>query len=82
MHVKCTRGSVYWDELADRCGEISRAAGFRGAARFRGNTVACEGTAHISGNLDIPRMVHRCSAGNAYLVTDLCCKKDKCPGIA
>ena len=32
-------GGVYWDELADRCSDISRAAGFRGAARFRGNTV-------------------------------------------
>ena len=32
-------GGVYWDEMADRCGDISRAAGFRGAARFRGNTV-------------------------------------------
>ena len=32
-------GGVYWDELADRCGDISRAAGFRGAARFRGNAV-------------------------------------------
>ena len=58
MHVKCAcaygnccrpltmrrdfEGGVYWDELADRCGDISRAAGFRGAARFRGNTVcAC-----------------------------------------
>ena len=55
MHVKCVcaygnccrsltmrrdfEGGVYWDELADRCGDISRAAGFRGAARFRGNTV-------------------------------------------
>ena len=27
------------DELAEICGEISRAAEFRGAARFRGNTV-------------------------------------------
>ena len=26
--------SVYWDELAEICGKISRAAGFRGAARF------------------------------------------------
>ena len=56
IHVKCLcaygnccrpltmrrdfEGSIYWDELADRCGEISRAAGFRDAARFRGNTVA------------------------------------------
>ena len=32
-------GGVYWDKLAGRCGDISRAAGFRGAARFRGNTV-------------------------------------------
>ena len=32
-------GGVYWDELAEICSEISRAAGFRGAARFRGNTV-------------------------------------------
>ena len=55
MHVKCActygnccqpltmwrdfEGSVYWDELADRCGDISRTAGFRGAARFQGNTV-------------------------------------------
>ena len=55
MHVKCAcayrnccrpltmqwdfEGSVYWDELADRCGETSRAAGFQGAARFWGNTV-------------------------------------------
>ena len=57
MHVKCAcaygyccrtltmrrdfEGSIYWDELADRCDDISRAAGFRGAARFRGNTVSC-----------------------------------------
>ena len=32
-------GGVYWDELADKCSDISRAAGFQGAARFRGNTV-------------------------------------------
>ena len=32
-------GGVYWDELADKCGDISRVAGFRGAVRFRGNTV-------------------------------------------
>ena len=32
-------GGVYWDELAEICSEISRAAKFRGAARFRGNTV-------------------------------------------
>ena len=32
-------GGIYWDELAEICGEISRAAGFRGAARFQGNTV-------------------------------------------
>ena len=31
---------VYWDELAEICGDISRAAEFRGAARFRGNTVS------------------------------------------
>ena len=46
MHVKCPcaygnccrsltmwrdfEGSVYWDELADRCGDNSRAAGFQG----------------------------------------------------
>ena len=50
MHVKCLcaygnccrslimwrdlEGGVYWDELADRCGDISRMAGFRGVARF------------------------------------------------
>ena len=55
MHVKCPcaygnfcrpltmrrdfEGGVYWGEMADRCGDISRAAGFRGAVRFRGNTV-------------------------------------------
>ena len=32
-------GSVYWDELADRRDGISRAEGFQGVARFRGNTV-------------------------------------------
>ena len=32
-------GGVYWNQPPYRCGEISRAAGFRGAARFRGNTV-------------------------------------------
>ena len=32
-------GGAYWDELAEICGDISRAAGFQGAARFRGNTV-------------------------------------------
>ena len=32
-------GAVYWDELADRCGDISRAAGFQGAATFQGNMV-------------------------------------------
>ena len=55
MHVKCTcaygnscrpltmqrdfEGGVYCDELADKCGDISRAVGFRGTARFRGNMV-------------------------------------------
>ena len=55
MHVKCLctygnccrpltmrqdfEGGVYWDELAERCGDISRAAEFQGVARFRGNTV-------------------------------------------
>ena len=42
-------GGVYWDELVDRCGDISRAAGFRGAARFRGNTV-CRNFSTISNN--------------------------------
>ena len=32
-------GGIYWDELAEICSGISRTAGFRGAARFRGNTV-------------------------------------------
>ena len=32
-------GNVYWEKFAETCGDISRAAGFRGAARFRGNTV-------------------------------------------
>ena len=27
-------GGVYWDELAEICGKISRAVGFQGAARF------------------------------------------------
>ena len=55
MHLKCPcayrnwcwpltmrrdfEGGIYWDELADRCGDISRAAGFWSVARFRGNTV-------------------------------------------
>ena len=55
MHVKCActyryycqaltmrrdfEGGVCWDKLADRCSDISRAAGSRGVARFRGNTV-------------------------------------------
>ena len=33
------KGGVYWDELAETCGDISRMMGFRGAARFRGNMV-------------------------------------------
>ena len=33
------KGSIYWDELAEICGEISRVAGFQDAARFQGNTV-------------------------------------------
>ena len=32
-------GGVYWDELAEICGEMSRVVGFRGVARFRGNVV-------------------------------------------
>ena len=28
---------VYWDELAEACGDISRVAGFRGVVRFQGN---------------------------------------------
>ena len=27
-------GSIYWDELAEICGDVSSAAGFQGAARF------------------------------------------------
>ena len=33
-------GGVYWDEFAETCGDISRVAGFRGAARFRENMVS------------------------------------------
>ena len=33
------KGDIYWDELAETCSDISRAAGFQGAARFQGNTV-------------------------------------------
>ena len=32
-------GGKYWDELAEICDDISRAAGFRGVMRFQGNTV-------------------------------------------
>ena len=32
-------GGVYWDEFAEICGEILRAAGFQGVARFWENTV-------------------------------------------
>ena len=32
-------GGVYRDEFAETCGEILRAVEFRGAVRFRGNTV-------------------------------------------
>ena len=32
-------GGVYWDELADRCGDISRVVGFQGVVTFQGNTV-------------------------------------------
>ena len=63
MHVKCAcaywyscrpftiqrdfEGGVYWDELVDRCGDIPRAAGFRGTARFRGNTVVSNNLAKV-----------------------------------
>ena len=30
-------GGVYWDDFAETCGDISRAAEFRGAVRFQGN---------------------------------------------
>ena len=32
-------GGIYWDELAETCGNISRVVGFWGVARFRGNMV-------------------------------------------
>ena len=32
-------GSVYWGELAETCGDISRVAGVWGVATFQGNTV-------------------------------------------
>ena len=32
-------GGIYWDELAETCGDISRAVEFWGVARFRGNMV-------------------------------------------
>ena len=31
-------GGVYWDEFTETCGDISQAAGFRGAMRSQGNT--------------------------------------------
>ena len=37
--LRDSEGGGYWDGLAEIFGEISKAAGFRGAARFRGNTV-------------------------------------------
>ena len=33
-HALTLEGSVYWDEYAETCSKISRAVGFRGAARF------------------------------------------------
>ena len=39
VSLPCGEGGIYWDELVDRCGDISRVAGFQGAVRFRGNTV-------------------------------------------
>ena len=32
-------GGVCWDELAEICGDVSRAVGFQGAVRFQGNMV-------------------------------------------
>ena len=32
-------GGIYWDELAETCGDISRAVGFWDVARFRGSMV-------------------------------------------
>ena len=40
-------GSIYWDAFAETCGEISRAAGFRGAMRFQGNTVTVIDQVHM-----------------------------------
>ena len=35
-------GGIFWDELTETCGDISKAAGCRGVARFWGkNTVYC-----------------------------------------
>ena len=33
------KGGVCWDELAEICGNILRAAGFQGAVRFRGSMI-------------------------------------------
>ena len=37
--LPCSEISRELDELAEICSNISRVAGFQGAARFRGNTV-------------------------------------------
>ena len=34
------KGGIYLDELAEICGDISRAAGFQGAVTFQGNSLA------------------------------------------
>ena len=45
------KGGVYWDEYAETCGEISGAAGFRGAVRFQENTVCGNGTGSTKSNV-------------------------------
>ena len=38
-HAVTFEGGIYWDELAEICGDISRAAVFQGVVRFQGSTV-------------------------------------------
>ena len=66
-------GGIYWDELAEICGDISRAARFQGVARFRGKTAHSSFTQHLEANIQYPSYTCILLQFIAYYTCDYLC---------
>ena len=59
----------HWDELAEICSDIMRAAEFRDAARFRGNMIYT----HVYRHMNVVKPRHMCEGYGSHFVSEYVC---------